>query len=64
MDQSFVDLNGVLCQPGDEVTLFGYDAGGNLLSSQYLASLIGAYEGCGLTSALTERVERRYLQRA
>ena len=64
MDQSFVDLNGIPCQPGDEVTLFGYDAGGNLLSSQYLASLIGAYEGCGLTSALTERVERRYLQRA
>ena len=61
MDQSFIDLNGVACQPGDEVTLFGYDKEGNLLSSQMIASLAGSYEGCGLTNALTTRVERLYI---
>lgn len=61
MDQSFVDLTDVLCQTGDEVTLFGYDGKGNLLSSQYIASLVGGYEGCGLTTALTSRVERCYI---
>ena len=61
MDQSFVDLSGIKCQTGDEVTLFGYDRKGSLLSSQYIASLIGGYEGCGLTTALTSRVERSYI---
>ena len=61
MDQSFVDLDGIACQPGDEVTLFGYDGAGNLLSSQMIASLVGNYEGCGLTNALTPRVERLYI---
>ena len=61
MDQGFVDLDGIDCQPGDEVTIFGYDENGNLLSSQMIASLIGNYEGCGLTNALTTRVERRYI---
>ena len=60
MDQSFIDLTGIDAAPGDEVTLFGYDAAGNLLSSQYVASLIGDNEGCGLTDALGTRVERRY----
>ena len=61
MDQSFIDLTGIDAAPGDEVTLFGYDASGNLLSSQYVASLIGDNEGCGLTDALGTRVERRYI---
>ena len=60
MDQSFVDLTDIPCRTGDEVTLFGYDGNGDLLSSQYIASLIGGYEGCGLTTALTSRVERCY----
>ena len=60
MDQSFVDLTGISCRTGDESTLFGYDREGNLLSSQYIASLIGGYEGCGLTTALTSRVVRCY----
>ena len=47
--------------PGDEVTFFGYDAAGNFLSSQTVAALIGDSEGCGLTAALSPRVERRYL---
>ncbi len=58
MDQSFVDLTGIPCAVGDEVTLFGYDADGNLLSSQEIANRIGANEGCALTSALTPRVAR------
>ena len=61
MDQSFLDLTGIPCRPGDEVTLFGHDGHGKLLPSQYIASLAGACEGCGLTTALTSRVERRFV---
>ena len=60
MDQSFVDVTGIDCAPGDEVTLFGYDERGNLLSSQAVAARIGDNEGCGLTDALGTRVERIY----
>ena len=60
MDQSFVDVTGIDCSPGDEVTIFGDDGRGNLLSSQYVAGLIGGNEGCGLTDALNPRVERIY----
>ena len=61
MDQSFADLTGIDAEAGDEVTLFGYDAAGNFLSSQYVAGLIGGNEGCGLTDALGTRVDRRYI---
>ena len=60
MDQSLVDITGVKCSVGDEVTLYGYDAMGNLLSSQAQALLIGNDEGCGLTSKLSDRVSRIY----
>ncbi len=60
MDQSFVDVTGLDVQVGDEVTLFGCDREGNLLSSQEVANLIGDNEGCGLTSALSSRVARLY----
>ena len=58
MDQSFVDLSGIDCTIGDEVTFFGYDSNGNFLSSQAVASQIGANEGCALTSSLSTRVQR------
>ena len=58
MDQSFLDLSGIDCAVGDDVTFFGYDPDGNFLSSQAIASLIGANEGCGLTSSLSARVQR------
>jgi len=58
MDQSFVDVTGLDCVPGDEVTFFGRDAGGNLLSAQEVAAFIGANEGCSLTAALVPRVAR------
>ncbi|MBP5169895.1 MAG: alanine racemase [Oscillospiraceae bacterium] len=59
MDQSFLDLNGIEASPGDEVTIFGYDAEGNFLSAQEVAALLGS-EGCDLTTELTQRVERIY----
>lgn len=60
MDQSFVDVSGMDCRPGDEVTLFGYDSEGNFLSSQAVSLYAGDDEGCGLTSALSGRVARIY----
>ncbi len=59
MDQSFVDLEDLACEAGDEVTLFGRDGEGNLLPAQEVAALIGC-EGCDLTARLTDRVARTY----
>lgn len=59
MDQSFVDLGGIDCEVGDEVTFFGYDSAGHFLSAQEVASAVGANEGCALTGALTPRVARK-----
>ena len=56
MDQCFADVTGLGCAPGEEVTLFGPG-----LTSQEAALLCGANEGCGITAALTDRVERIYL---
>ena len=61
MDQSFVDLGEISCHAGDEVTLFGYDSTGVLLSAQEVAAMIG-WEGCDLTARLTPRVERIYVE--
>lgn len=61
MDQSFLDVTGLPCSVGDEVTLFGYDTQGRLLSSQEVARFADD-EGCGLTSFLTPRVGRIYLR--
>lgn len=61
MDQTIIDLSGTDCSTGDEITLFGYDKNGNFLSSQELALMIGDNEGCGLTGAISSRVERLYI---
>ena len=61
MDQCMVDVTDADCSVGDEVTFFGYDGRGNFLSSQEVAALINGDEGCGLTSALSGRVERVYI---
>ena len=61
MDQCMVDVTETNCKVGDEVTFFGYDADDNFLSSQEVASMINNDEGCGLTTALTDRVGRIYL---
>ena len=60
MDQAIIDVSGVDCSIGDEVTLFGYDKSGNLLSSQELALIAEENEGVGLYSKLSPRVERIY----
>ena len=60
MDQCMVDVTGVDCAVGDEVTFFGYDGRGNFLSAQTQAALVNNDEGCGLTSALSPRVKRIY----
>ena len=63
MDQCLVDVTGIDCAPGDELTVFGYDGRGGFISSQDQAMLISAAEGCGLTSALSRRVARVYTDR-
>ena len=61
MDQCMIDVSGVECAVGDEVTFFGHDAHGGFLSSQEVAALVGGDEGCGLTAALSPRVARVYI---
>ena len=61
MDQCMIDVTGTGCKIGDEITFFGYDAKGNFLSSQEIAAMVNHDEGCGLTSALSPRVKRIYM---
>ena len=58
MDQCMVDVTGMNVQVGEEVTFFGYDRAGHALLSQDVANFCGANEGCALTAALSQRVER------
>ncbi len=60
MDQCMIDVSGIDCKVGDEVTFFGYDGKGGYLSSQQVASMVNDDEGCGLTSAMSTRVARVY----
>ncbi len=60
MDQSFIDVTGLGCRIGDEVTLFGRAGDGSCLPSQELAASIGQ-EGVYLTSRLGPRVARHYI---
>jgi len=60
MDQCMIDVSGIDCKVGDEVTFFGYDGKGAYLSSQQVAAMVNEDEGCGLTSALSTRVARVY----
>ena len=63
MDQCMVDVTEAPgLRVGDEVTFFGYDREGNYLSSQEVAALVNSDEGCGLTTALSARVERIYTE--
>ena len=60
MDQCMIDVSGIACKVGDELTFFGYDDKGGFLSSQVIAAMVNDDEGCGLTSALSPRVARVY----
>jgi len=60
MDNCFVDVTGIDCKPGDEVTVFGYSRGGALLSIFELERFTGqCYQTmlCGIN----DRVKRVYL---
>lgn len=61
MDQCNIDVTGVSCRRGDEVTLFGRSPDGGFLSSQEVSGICDGDEGCGLTSALSPRVRRVYI---
>ena len=58
MDQAMVDVTDLAgdVAPGEEVTLFG-----DGLSSQEIAALTLANEGCGITTAIPARAARVYL---
>lgn len=60
MDQCMIDVSGIDCKVGDEVTFFGFDGKGGYLSSQTVSAMVNDDEGCGLTSALSARVARVY----
>lgn len=61
MDRTLIDAGALAVKIGEEATLLGYDAEGNLLSAQEQAALIGDKEGCGLTSGAGTRVAREYV---
>ncbi len=61
MDQSFIDVTGIDCAIGDEVTIFGSSSAGAVLPAQVLAATVG-HEGVYFTSLLSPRVERRYIE--
>lgn len=61
MDQSFLDVTGVDCEIGDEVTLFGKDGAGNEISGLEIGHLMGETR-LAMFTHLTERVARVYHQ--
>lgn len=63
MDQSLLDVSGIICRVGDEVTLWGRTSGNAFLSAQRVGAAIG-HEGVYFTSRLSHRVERVYINRA
>lgn len=59
MDMSFLDVTGVDCRVGDEVTLFGEDGKGNRISGLETGHLMGETR-LAMFSHITERVARTY----
>ena len=59
MDQSFVDVTGVDCAIGDEVTLFGEDGCGNRISGLEIGHLMGETR-LAMFTHITQRVGRVY----
>lgn len=59
MDQSFLDVTGVDCEIGDEVTLFGKDGKGNCISGLEIGHLMGETR-LAMFTHITERVARVY----
>lgn len=61
MDQSLIDVSGIPCKTGDEVTLFGRTSGGKLLPAQQVNGAIH-HEGAYIMSRIGRRVERVYIK--
>lgn len=61
MDMSFVDVTGVDCKIGDEVTLFGEDGHGNCIKGLEIGHLMGETR-LAMFTHITERVERVYIR--
>lgn len=61
MDMSFLDVTGIDCKIGDEVTLFGEDGRGNRISGLEIGHLMGETR-LAMFSHITERVARVYLK--
>lgn len=59
MDQSFVDVTGVDCHIGDQVTLFGEDGLGNKISGLEIGHLMGETR-LAMFTHITQRVARVY----
>lgn len=59
MDQSFIDVTGVNCAIGDEVTLFGKDSLGNEISGLEIGHLLGETR-LAMFTHITQRVGRIY----
>lgn len=60
MDMSFVDVTGLDCKVGDEVTLFGEDGKGNRISGLEIGHIMGETR-LAMFSHITERVARVYI---
>ena len=60
MDMAFVDVTGVDCEVGDEVTLFGTDGKGNRLGGLELGHMLGETR-LAMFTHISERVARVYL---
>ncbi|MCI8453042.1 MAG: alanine racemase [Lachnospiraceae bacterium] len=60
LDMSFLDVTGVDCKIGDEVTLFGEDGKGNRISGLEIGHLMGETR-LAMFTHITERTARVYL---
>ena len=58
--EQLIDVSGIDCRVGDEVTLWGRTSGGAFLSAQRVGAAIG-HEGVYFYSRLSHRVERVYI---
>jgi len=60
MDQLFIDVTGIECEIGDEVTIFGKDPSGAVLTTDELTSITG-WGNTLFHGYLTDRVKREYI---
>ncbi len=62
MDQMFIDVTGIDCEIGDEVTIFGKDRLGNNITTEYISKFVD-HSPTSLTGYLNDRVKRIYINR-